>query len=160
MRTAANRLSKAWSREEVAAKLGDKSEKHTVLSWHQWIALQLPHSPASSSHLLHTEALQGTLQWTCPITLPVQSSAAAAFLLPCTQRSKHLIHIWWSSEQIWWSSHGRKRWWSDISQMGCQPAPGLLTSLMSASHLVILSLLMICTTLGSLSCLIRACILL
>lgn len=84
------------------------------------------------------------------VTLPVQSSAAAAFLLPCTQPSKHLLCIWWSSEQTWCSSSGRKSWWSDVSQMGCPPALGLPTSLTSASRLVILNHRMICTTLGTL----------
>lgn len=82
----------------------------------------------------------------------------SCFPPPRTQPSKRLLHIWWSSEKIWWSSSGRERWWSHISQ-GCPLEPGLPTSLTSASHLVIFSLLMICTTLGSLSCLIRACIL-
>lgn len=85
--------------------------------------------------LAHREALQRTLQ---------PSSRRA-------QPSLHLRHIWWSSEQIWRSSSGRKRWWSDISQMGWPPAPGLPTSLMSASHLAIPSLLTICPALGYLS---------
>lgn len=61
MPSAANRLSKAWGMEEVAAKLGDKSEERAGLSWCWWITLTLHHSPASSPPPAPAlrEALQG-----------------------------------------------------------------------------------------------------
>lgn len=119
--TAAKRPSKAWSREEMAAKLADRSEKHSVLSWHWWIELQLLHSPAPSLRLLHTERLFRA-RW--------RGCALSHCLSRALQPSKHLRSIWWSSEQIWRNRGGSKRLWSAISQMGCSPAskPGVCFS--------------------------------
>lgn len=65
--------------------------------------------------------------------IPAQSPTEAAPLLH--SGLKHLVQIWWSAEQVWWCSRGRRSWWSDITHMSKVP-----TSLMSTPHLVIPSL--------------------